>query len=165
MISAAIVGGTGYTGIELIRLLSAHPEVSIDLLTSRSEAGTRADEIFPSLRGISDIVFSDLGDDTLATLQKCDVVFFATPHGVAMKQAEALTQAGVRVIDLAADFRLQSLTEFEHWYQQSHTCPELLKTAVYGLPEVNRHKLANALVVGNPTSLSNHGYFGTKTHY
>lgn len=150
MISAAIVGGTGYTGIELIRLLSAHPEVSIDLLTSRSEAGTRADEIFPSLRGISDIVFSDLGDDTLATLQKCDVVFFATPHGVAMKQAEALMQAGVRVIDLAADFRLQSLSEFERWYQQSHACPELLKTAVYGLPEINRDKLANALVVGNP---------------
>ena len=117
MISAAIVGGTGYTGIELIRLLSAHPEVSIDLLTSRSEAGTRADEIFPSLRGISDIVFSDLGDKTLATLQKCDVVFFATPHGVAMKQAEALTAAGVKVIDLAADFRLQSLADFEHWYQ------------------------------------------------
>ncbi|MFZ2843434.1 N-acetyl-gamma-glutamyl-phosphate reductase [Psychrobacter sp.] len=150
MISAAIVGGTGYTGIELIRLLSAHPEVSIDLLTSRSEAGTRADEIFPSLRGISDIVFSDLGDDTLATLQKCDVVFFATPHGVAMKQAEALTQAGVKVIDLAADFRLQSLADFEHWYQQSHACPELLKTAVYGLPEINRDKIANALVVGNP---------------
>ena len=150
MISAAIVGGTGYTGIELIRLLSAHPNVSIDLLTSRSEAGTRADEIFPSLRGISDIVFSDLGDDTLATLQKCDVVFFATPHGVAMKQAEALTAAGVKVIDLAADFRLQSLPEFEHWYQQSHACPELLKTAVYGLPEVNRDKLAKALVVGNP---------------
>ncbi|SLJ85149.1 N-acetyl-gamma-glutamyl-phosphate reductase [Psychrobacter sp. DAB_AL43B] len=150
MISAAIVGGTGYTGIELIRLLSAHPEVSIDLLTSRSEAGTRADEIFPSLRGISDIVFSDLGDNTLATLQKCDVVFFATPHGVAMKQAEALTQAGVKVIDLAADFRLQSLADFEHWYQQSHACPELLKTAVYGLPEINRDKIANALVVGNP---------------
>ena len=150
MISAAIVGGTGYTGIELIRLLSAHPEVSIDLLTSRSEAGTRADEIFPSLRGISDIVFSDLGDETLATLQKCDVVFFATPHGVAMKQAEALTAAGVKVIDLAADFRLQSLTEFEHWYQQAHACPDLLKTAVYGLPEVNREKLADALVVGNP---------------
>ena len=150
MISAAIVGGTGYTGIELIRLLSAHPEVSIDLLTSRSEAGTRADEIFPSLRGISDIVFSDLGDDTLATLQKCDVVFFATPHGVAMKQAEALTQAGVKVIDLAADFRLQSLADFEHWYQQSHACPQLLKTAVYGLPEINRDKIASALVVGNP---------------
>ena len=150
MISAAIVGGTGYTGIELIRLLSAHPEVSIDLLTSRSEAGTRADEIFPSLRGISDLVFSDLGDDTLATLQRCDVVFFATPHGVAMKQAQALTQAGVKVIDLAADFRLQSLVDFEHWYQQSHACPELLKTAVYGLPEINRHKLATATVVGNP---------------
>lgn len=150
MISAAIVGGTGYTGIELIRLLSAHPEVSIDLLTSRSEAGRRADDIFPSLRGISDIVFSDLGDDTLAALQKCDVVFFATPHGVAMQQAQALTQAGVKVIDLAADFRLQSLVDFEHWYQQPHACPELLKTAVYGLPELNRDKIANALVVGNP---------------
>lgn len=150
MISAAIVGGTGYTGIELIRLLSAHPEVSIDLLTSRSEAGTRADEIFPSLRGVSDIVFSDLGDNTLAALQQCDVVFFATPHGVAMKQAEALSQAGVKVIDLAADFRLQSLSDFEHWYQQAHACPELLKTAIYGLPEVNREKLASALVVGNP---------------
>lgn len=150
MISAAIVGGTGYTGIELIRLLSAHPEVSIDLLTSRSEAGTRADEIFPSLRGISDIIFSDLGDETLSTLQQCDVVFFATPHGVAMQQAEALTTAGVKVIDLAADFRLQSLADFEHWYQQPHACPELLKTAVYGLPELNRAKLANALVVGNP---------------
>ncbi|WLP95403.1 N-acetyl-gamma-glutamyl-phosphate reductase [Psychrobacter sp. M13] len=150
MISAAIVGGTGYTGIELIRLLSAHPQVSLDLLTSRSEAGTRADEIFPSLRGVSDIVFSDLGDDTLAALQQCDVVFFATPHGVAMQQAEALTQEGVKVIDLAADFRLQSLTEFEHWYNQPHACPELLKSAIYGLPELNRDKIANALVVGNP---------------
>jgi len=150
MISAAIVGGTGYTGIELIRLLSAHPNVSIDLLTSRSEAGTRADEIFPSLRGISDIVFSDLGEDTLAALQKCDVVFFATPHGVAMQQAEALTEAGVKVVDLAADFRLQSLAEFEKWYKQSHACPDLLKSAVYGLPEINRDKLADAMLVGNP---------------
>ena len=150
MISAAIVGGTGYTGIELIRLLSSHPEVSIDLLTSRSEAGTRADEIFPSLRGISNIIFSDLGDDTLAALQKCDVVFFATPHGVAMQQAEALTEAGVKVVDLAADFRLQSLAEFEKWYQQSHACPQLLKSAIYGLPEINRGKLAGAMLVGNP---------------
>ncbi|MGM8884949.1 N-acetyl-gamma-glutamyl-phosphate reductase [Psychrobacter sp. 1U2] len=150
MISAAIVGGTGYTGIELIRLLSAHPNVSIDLLTSRSEAGTRADEIFPSLRGISDIVFSDLGENTLAALKKCDVVFFATPHGVAMQQAEALTESGVKVVDLAADFRLQSLAEFEKWYKQSHACPDLLKSAVYGLPEINRDKLADAMLVGNP---------------
>lgn len=150
MIKAAIVGGTGYTGVELIRLLSAHPKVSLELLTSRSEAGVRADSIFPSLRGISDIVFSDLGKDTLSKLQACDVVFFATPHGVAMKQAEALTQAGVKVIDLAADFRLQSLSDFEQWYQQPHACPELLKSAVYGLPEVSRESIAKALVVGNP---------------
>jgi len=150
MIKAAIVGGTGYTGVELIRLLSAHPKVSLELLTSRSEAGTRADSIFPSLRGVSEIIFSDLGDDTLSKLQNCDVVFFATPHGVAMKQAEALTKAGVKVIDLAADFRLQSLSDFEHWYQQPHACPELLKSAVYGLPEVSRDSIAQALVVGNP---------------
>lgn len=150
MIKAAIVGGTGYTGVELIRLLSAHPEVSLELLTSRSEAGTRADSIFPSLRGVSDIVFSDLGEDTQSLLQNCDVVFFATPHGVAMKQAEALTKAGVKVIDLAADFRLQSLSDFEHWYQQPHACPELLKSAIYGLPEVSRDKIAKASIVGNP---------------
>lgn len=150
MIKAAIVGGTGYTGVELIRLLSSHPKVSLELLTSRSEAGTRADSIFPSLRGISNIVFSDLGQDTLSALQQCDVVFFATPHGVAMQQAEALTQSGVKVIDLAADFRLQSLSDFEQWYQQPHACPELLKSAVYGLPEVTRQDIAQALVVGNP---------------
>ena len=102
------------------------------------------------MRGISDIVFSDLGEDTLAALQKCDVVFFATPHGVAMQQAEALTASGIKVVDLAADFRLQSLAEFEKWYKQSHACPDLLKSAVYGLPEINRDKLADAMLVGNP---------------
>lgn len=149
-ITAAIVGGTGYTGLELIRLLSAHPKVSIQWLTSRTEAGKRADAVFPSLRGVTDIEFSDLGDQTLRALSGCDVVFFATPHGVAMQQAVDLVAAGVKVIDLAADFRLQSLAEFERWYQVTHTCPELLKEAVYGLVEVNRDKLASARVVGNP---------------
>lgn len=147
MIKAAIVGGTGYTGVELIRLLTAHPKVQITYLTSRSEAGRRADEIFPSLRGITDLVFSDVNSSALAG---CDVVFFATPHGVAMQQAQALTQAGVKVIDLAADFRLQSLEAFETWYQHTHACPDLLKTAIYGLPEVNRSKIKTANIVGNP---------------
>lgn len=150
MISAAIVGGTGYTGVELIRILSAHPEITVEKLTSRSEAGRRADEVFPSLRGVTELVYSDFGDDSTVTLAECDVVFFATPHGVAMKQAEALVEAGVKVIDLAADFRLQSLSEFETWYKQAHHCPELLKQAVYGLPEVTRKALGAAMVVGNP---------------
>ncbi|WP_230660168.1 N-acetyl-gamma-glutamyl-phosphate reductase [Psychrobacter sp. I-STPA10] len=147
MIKAAIVGGTGYTGVELIRLLTAHPEVDIVLLTSRSEAGTRADEIFPSLRGVTDLVFSDVNHSALA---ECDVVFFATPHGVAMQQAAALTASGVKVIDLAADFRLQSVEDFETWYQHTHACPDLLKTAIYGLPEVNREQIKTANIIGNP---------------
>lgn len=150
MISAAIVGGTGYTGVELIRLLSGHPEVSIDLLTSRSEAGTRVDEVFTSLRGVSNLVFSDMDEATFSALEQCDVVFFATPHGVAMQHAKRLTEAGVKVIDLAADFRLQSLEAFETWYKHTHVCPELLKEAVYGLPEVTRAQLKSANIVGNP---------------
>ncbi|WP_131667238.1 N-acetyl-gamma-glutamyl-phosphate reductase [Psychrobacter pygoscelis] len=150
MISAAIVGGTGYTGVELIRLLAGHPKVSIDLLTSRSEAGTRVDEVFTSLRGVSDLVFSDMDESTFDALTKCDVVFFATPHGVAMQHAARLTEAGVKVIDLAADFRLQSLEDFEAWYKHSHACPELLKQAIYGLPEVTRDQLKSASIVGNP---------------
>lgn len=150
MISAAIVGGTGYTGVELIRLLASHPEVSIDLLTSRSEAGTRVDDVFPSLRGVSDLIYSDMNEATFTALESCDVVFFATPHGVAMQHAERLTNAGVKVIDLAADFRLQSLEAFEGWYKHRHACPELLKQAVYGLPEVTREQLKTANIVGNP---------------
>ncbi|PIE48063.1 MAG: N-acetyl-gamma-glutamyl-phosphate reductase [Gammaproteobacteria bacterium] len=149
-IKAGIVGGTGYTGVELVRLLSAHPNVALQWLTSRSEAGTPVADIFPSLRGVTDLAYQDFGDDSLSTMSECDVVFFATPHGVAMRQAEALVKAGVKVIDLAADFRLQSLVEFETWYAHKHACPELLKSAVYGLPEVNRDKIASANVIGNP---------------
>ncbi len=150
MLQAAIVGGTGYTGVELIRLLSSHPEVTIKWLTSRTEAGKPVASIFPSLRGISDLTYSDLGEGTLEALTSCDVVFFATPHGVAMQQAEALVAAGVKVIDLAADFRLQSLQSFEKWYKHKHACPELLKQAAYGLPEINRDAIKNAKVIGNP---------------
>ena len=150
MLQAAIIGGTGYTGVELIRLLSSHPQVTIKWLTSRTEAGKPVASIFPSLRGISDLTYSDLGEGTLEALTSCDVVFFATPHGVAMQQAEALVAAGVKVIDLAADFRLQSLQSFEQWYKHKHACPELLKQAVYGLPEINREAIKNANVIGNP---------------
>lgn len=146
-IKVGIVGGTGYTGVELIRLLSNHPQATITMLTSRTEAGKKVSEIFPSLRGVSELVFSDADDEKLT---ECDVVFFATPHGVAMKSAPFLIQHGVKVIDLAADFRLQDLTEFERWYGMAHDCPQVLKNAVYGLPEINRDSIKTAQVVGNP---------------
>ena len=147
MIAVGIVGGTGYTGVELLRLLLRHSQVQVRLLTSRTEAGKRVADMFPNLRGHTDLEFSDLD---IEQLKQCDVVFFATPHGVAMKHAEALVAAGTKVIDLAADFRLQDLAQFEKWYGMSHSCPELLKDSVYGLTELNREKIKQAQVIGNP---------------
>jgi len=147
MVSIGIVGGTGYTGVELVRLLLRHPQAHIKALTSRTEAGLRVDAMFPSLRGLTDLEFSNVDQ---AVLNECDVVFFATPHGVAMKQARELTEAGVKVIDLAADFRLKDTAEFERWYGMPHACPDLLETAVYGLPEVNREAIKQASIIGNP---------------
>ncbi|MGX9939586.1 N-acetyl-gamma-glutamyl-phosphate reductase [Acinetobacter pseudolwoffii] len=147
VITVGIVGGTGYTGVELLRLLLRHPNVQVNVLTSRTENGRRVDDMFPSLRGYTDLQYSDLNIDEL---KKCDVVFFATPHGVAMKHAEALVAAKTKVIDLAADFRLQDLQQFEKWYGMQHACPELLKDSVYGLSELNREQIKQANVVGNP---------------
>lgn len=147
MIDVGIVGGTGYTGIELIRLLLQHPKARLKCLTSRTEAGVKVADMFPSLRGVVDLVFSGLDIDLL---KSCDVVFFATPHGVAMKYAAELTVAGVKVIDLAADFRLQNLEQFRKWYDMEHECPDVLKQSVYGLVELNREKIKTAQVIGNP---------------
>jgi N-acetyl-gamma-glutamyl-phosphate reductase len=147
MIKIGIVGGTGYTGVELLRLLAQHPEADVRAITSRKDAGTRVDEMFPSLRGRYDLVFSDPG---AADLGKCDVVFFATPHGIAMAQARELIAAGVKIVDLAADFRLKDPAVFEKWYGMPHACPDLLAESVYGLPEVNREAIRKARIVGNP---------------
>ncbi|ATZ67272.1 MULTISPECIES: N-acetyl-gamma-glutamyl-phosphate reductase [Acinetobacter] len=147
MISVGIVGGTGYTGVELLRLLLRHSQVQVSILTSRTEAGKRVADMFPSLRGHTDLEFSDLDLDQL---KKCDVIFFATPHGVAMQHAEELIAAGTKVIDLAADFRLQNLEQFEKWYGMQHTCPEVLQSSAYGLTELNREKIKQAEVIGNP---------------
>ncbi len=147
MISVGIVGGTGYTGVELVRILLRHPNVQIKALTSRTEAGMRVDAMFPSLRGLTHLEFSNVDQDVL---NQCDVVFFATPHGVAMKQARDLVDAGVKVIDLAADFRLKNTTEFEKWYGMPHACPDLLEESVYGLPEINREAIKTARIIGNP---------------
>ncbi|EPG37735.1 N-acetyl-gamma-glutamyl-phosphate reductase [Acinetobacter colistiniresistens] len=147
MISVGIVGGTGYTGVELLRLLLRHSQVQVRILTSRTEAGKRVADMFPSLRGHTTLKFSDLDLDQLA---QCDVVFFATPHGVAMQHAEKLVAAGTKVIDLAADFRLQDLAQFEKWYGMQHSCPAMLKDSVYGLTELNRERIKQAQVIGNP---------------
>ena len=146
-ISVGIVGGTGYTGVELVRLLVRHPSAEIRVLTSRTEAGTRVDAMFPSLRGLTDLKFSANAADELAD---CDVVFFATPHGVAMSQARELLAQNTKIIDLAADFRLQDTAQFEKWYGMPHSCPDLLAESVYGLPEMNREKIKAAQIIGNP---------------
>lgn len=146
-IKVGIVGGTGYTGVELLRLLARHPSVQLQVITSRGEAGLPVSDMFPSLRGVVDLAFSD---PATVDLTQCDVVFFATPHGVAMAQAPALVAAGVKVIDLAADFRLQDAAEFEKWYKLPHGCTDILKNAVYGLPELYATDVQQAQVIGNP---------------
>ncbi|MDP2793005.1 MAG: N-acetyl-gamma-glutamyl-phosphate reductase [Sulfurisoma sp.] len=147
MIKVGIVGGTGYTGVELLRLLAQHPEVELTAITSRGEAGTAVADMFPSLRGHVSLKFSDPKE---APLDRCDVVFFATPNGVAMQQTRTLLDAGVRVIDLAADFRIKDIAVWEQWYGMSHAAPELVAEAVYGLPEVNRVAIRKARLVANP---------------
>lgn len=142
-----IVGGTGYTGVELLRLLAVHPNAELSVITSRGEAGLPVADMFPSLRGYVNLNFTDPAQ---ADLEACDVVFFATPNGIAMNQTRGLLAKGVRVIDLAADFRIRDVAVWEKWYGMSHTCPELLAEAVYGLPELNREKIRTAQLVANP---------------
>jgi len=138
-----VVGGTGYTGVELLRLLAQHPHSELVVITSRQEAGTPVAAMFPSLRGRVDIGFSAPSD---AVLKQCDVVFFATPNGVAMAQARALVDAGVRVIDISADFRIKDIATWEKWYGTKHACPELVAAAAYGLPRsTGRESSAHAL--------------------
>lgn len=147
MIKVGIVGGTGYTGVELLRILAIHPGVELAVITSRKEAGTAVAELFPSLRGRISLKFSDPAE---GKLQQCDVVFFATPNGVAMGEVPALLKAGAKVIDLAADFRIKDIPTWEKWYGMTHACPDLVGEAVYGLPEVNREQIRNARLVANP---------------
>lgn len=147
MLTVAVVGGTGYTGVELLRLLVLHPHVDLKYITSRSESGTKVADMFPNLRGFTNICFSE---PALETLAECEVVFFATPNGTAMKMAPELIEKGVRVIDLAADFRLKDADVWQHWYGMEHACADVLAQAVYGLPEINRSQIKSASVVANP---------------
>ena len=147
MIKVGIVGGTGYTGVELMRLLVRHPSVTLEKITSRSQAGSAVAELFPNLRGQVDLNFSEPSVDSY---RDCDLVFFATPNTTAMSQAESLLEAGVRVIDLAADFRIKHIPTWEKWYGATHACPALVEEAVYGLPELNREQIRGARLVANP---------------
>lgn len=147
MIKVGIVGGTGYTGVELLRLLSGHPAVELKVITSRAEAGRRVDDLFENLRGHCDLIFTEPAIDRLS---ECDVVFYATPHNVAMKDVPELLQTGTRVIDLSADFRIRDAALWSQWYGEPHACPELLDEAVYALPETQRAQIAGARLLACP---------------
>jgi len=147
MIRAGIVGGTGYTGVELLRILALHDQVEIAVVTSRSDDGLRVDALYPSLRGSIKICFTKPDVESLAS---CDVVFFATPNGTAMLMAEQLLARNVKVIDLSADFRIKDAAEWAKWYGMEHACPDLIADAVYGLPEINRAQIAEANLLACP---------------
>src|SRR2546423_2711903 len=147
MIKVGIVGGTGYTGVELLRLLAQHPEAELRAITSRKEAGSAVSAMFPALRRQVDLKFAE---PTPQALRGCDVVFFATPNGVAMGEARAVLDAGARVIDLSADFRIRDVAEWERWYKTKHAAPELVREAVDGLGEVNREQIRGARLLANP---------------
>ena len=147
MVKIGVIGGTGYTGAELLRLLATHPHVVLRAITSRGEVGKKVSDLFPSLRGYVDLAFSA---PEQTELSQCDIVFSATPNGVAMQHARELLKVGVRMVDIAADFRLKSPVVWEQWYGMAHACPELLEEAVYGLPEVARAQIRQARLVANP---------------
>lgn len=147
MIKVGIVGGTGYAGVELLRLLANHPDVELQVITSRSEAGKAVSDLYPNLRGYLTIKFSE---PNISTLKMCDLVFFATPNGIAMKMVPELLEAGVKVIDLAADFRIKDVQLWEQWYGMEHACPDYIEEAVYGLPEINRNAIKKARLIANP---------------
>lgn len=147
MNSVGIVGATGYTGGELLRLLLRHPRVEIARITSRGHAGTALADWFPNLRGETDLYFSE---PHVADLTECDLVFFATPNGTAMRMVPELLAAGTRVIDLGADFRIKDVGVWSQWYGLEHACPELVEEAVYGLPEINRQAIRSARLIANP---------------
>ncbi|MCO6503985.1 MAG: N-acetyl-gamma-glutamyl-phosphate reductase [Snodgrassella sp.] len=147
-IKIGIVGATGYTGVELLRLLAHHPQAKVIAVTSRTEENIAVSEYFPSLRGFYDHLF--LRHPNHIDLSRCDVIFFATPNGIAMQEAPAILAKGIKVIDLSADYRLQDVPTWQQWYHLTHASPEWVAKAVYGLPELNRSTIAKAQLIANP---------------
>ena len=147
MLKIGIVGASGYTGEELARILSRHSEVELTVATSRKFAGQKLADVFPNLRSVVDITLEDLGPDELVS--RADLFFTAVPHQTAMNIVPKLLQAGCKVVDLSADFRISDAAVYEEWYQ-AHSAPEYLAQAVYGLPEINREKIEKSSLVANP---------------
>jgi len=146
MINVGVIGASGYAGVELLRILDGHSQVNLIVATSAKENGRVVADLFPGLRN-KELVFRPHDSEQVFD---CELVFFATPNATAMHQVPKLLEAGVKVVDLSADFRLKDLTEWAFWYGQEHACPELLNEAIYGLPEVNRAEIRNARLVANP---------------
>jgi N-acetyl-gamma-glutamyl-phosphate reductase len=143
----SIVGGSGYTGSELLRLLVNHPHIEIDQITSRQDDGKNVTEIFPFLP--NKIKNKFVHPDNV-NFEQSDLIFFATPNGIAMNFAEMLVSKGKRIIDLAADFRIKNIQLWEQWYGMKHACPKLVETAVYGLSELKKNEIKNAKIIANP---------------
>jgi len=148
MIKAAILGGSGYTGFELLRILGNHPAVQVTTITSRQRKGCRIEEVFPGLNSILNLTFEDPAN--FRAYSKADIIFSALPHHASMEIAPDLLKKGKRLIDLSADFRLKNANIYEAWYGKHHIAEGLLKKAVYGLPELYRGKIKNAALIANP---------------
>ena len=148
MIHASILGATGYSGGELLRLLLSRPGIQLKHLTSESSAGRPVSSVHPHLRGLTDLRFESLNVGRIS--RDSDVVFSCYPHAMGIKPNAAFYKAGLKVIDLSGDFRLPSAGLYKMWYKQKHTSPQLLKKAVYGLPELFRSQIRKASLISNP---------------
>ncbi len=158
MIKAAVLGATGYAGIELVRLLSMHPQTEIKILGSQSFDGQRISEVYPNFKGILEKECEKTDIDKVA---ECDVAFTALPHGASKEVIPEIIKRGVKVIDLSGDFRYDDVSVYEKWYGQKHSSPELLKESVYGMPELYRDKIKNARLIGNPGCYTTCSILGT----
>lgn len=148
MIKAGIVGATGYTGVELVRVLSRHPNVELVSLTSQTYSGQKFDSVFPGSAGFTDLILEP--QDAAELASRCDIIFTALPHGVSMEVVQEITSRGKKVVDLGADYRFDRVDVYEQWYKVEHKTPELAQRSVYGLPEIHRDEVRGAEVVGNP---------------